>query len=265
MNSRAHFTSSTASSPLRRRGGAPFDQVVNVAIPLRRATCRAAIQLPTLLLHRQVEAIDHYFHMPEWAWLLVASGLVYLLARLHEFATETVEQLLDLRFRRAEHELLAVREAIERAGSVDEIDRALVDEPVRVLRLASAAVFREQESGDFRRSASAGWDARDLAVLPQRHSLLGRRFSSMPLQGRHRPAGSRPVCPRTSRGRRSLRQSLPRGVASRSCSMAGRDSAPTSTTPSATCSRTSPRAPRSPTRRSRTTCCAPASPHSNGT
>ena len=155
--------------------------VVNVAIPLRRATVLGLLlSVPTLLLHRQIEAIDHYFHMPEWAWLLVASGLIYLLARLHEFATETVEQLLDFRFRRAEHELLAVGEAIERAGSVDEIDRALVEEPVRVLRLASAAVFREEESGDFRRSASAGWDARDLAVLPQGHPLLGRRFSSTP-------------------------------------------------------------------------------------
>ena len=155
--------------------------VVNVAIPLRRATVLGLLlSVPTLLLHRQIEAIDHYFHMPEWAWLLVASGLIYLLARLHEFATETVEQLLDFRFRRAEHELLAVGEAIERAGSVDEIDRALVEEPVRVLRLASAAVFREEESGDFRRSASAGWDARDLAALPQGHPLLGRRFSPEP-------------------------------------------------------------------------------------
>ena len=64
-------------------------------------------------------------------------------------------------------------EAIERVGSVNEIDRALVEEPVRVLRLASAAVFREEESGDFRRSASAGWDARDLSALPQGHPLLG--------------------------------------------------------------------------------------------
>ena len=149
------------------------------------------------------------------------SQLIYLLARLHEFATEAVEQLLDLRFRRAEHELLAVGEAIERAGSVDEIDRALVEEPVRVLRLASAAVFREQESGEFRRSASAGWDARDLAVLPQRHSLLGRRFSPCPYRVDIATPPEGPVCPRTSRGRCSLRQSLPRGAASRSCSIAG--------------------------------------------
>ena len=63
---------------------------------------------------------------------------------------------------------------------MDEIERALVEEPVRALRLASAAVFREEESGDFRRSASAGWDAGDLAALPQDHPLLRPRFSSAP-------------------------------------------------------------------------------------
>ena len=155
--------------------------VVNVAIPLRRATVLGLLlSVPTLLLHRQIEAIDHYFHMPEWAWLLVASGLIYLLARLHEFATETVEQLLDFRFRRAEHELHTVSEAIERAGSVDEIERALVEEPVHALRLTSAAVFREEESGDFWRSASVGWAARHLADLPEAHPLLGPRFSPAP-------------------------------------------------------------------------------------
>ena len=155
--------------------------VVNVAIPLRRATVLGLLlSLPTLLLHRQIEAIDEYFRMPEWAWLLVASGFVYLLARLHELATEAVEQLFDFRFRRAEHELHAASEAIERATSVDEIERALVDEPVRALHLASAAVFREEESGGFRRFASAGWDAGDLAALPRDHPLLQPRFASAP-------------------------------------------------------------------------------------
>ena len=63
---------------------------------------------------------------------------------------------------------------------MDEIDRALVEGPVRVLRLASAAVFRREEGGDFRRSASTGWDARDLAALPPTHPLLTQRFSLEP-------------------------------------------------------------------------------------
>ena len=239
--------------------------VVNVAIPLRRATVLGLLlSLPTLLLHRQIEAIDHYFHMPEWAWLLVASGLIYLLARLHEFATETVEQLLDFRFRHAEHELIAVSEAIERAGSVDEIDRALVEEPVRVLRLASAAVFREEESATF---GAAPAPAGMLVISPSSREATrcwGGASRLPPTVSRSPPRRKRPVCPKTSRGRYSLRRSRTRGAASRSFSMAGTKPAPTSTTPSATCSGASPRAPRSPTPRSRTTRCVPASPRSNG-
>jgi hypothetical protein len=147
--------------------------VVNVAIPLRRATLLGLVlSLPTLVLHGQIEAIDEYFRMPEWAWLLVASGFVYLLARVHELATETAERLFDFRFRRAEEHLRAVSEEIERAESFEAIDRSLVEEPVRALHLASAAVFRKEPNGGFRRSASSGWEAGHLAALPKDHPLI---------------------------------------------------------------------------------------------
>ncbi len=149
-------------------------RVVNVAIPLRRATLLGLVlSLPTLLLHRQIEVIDEYFRMPEWAWLLVASGFVYLLARLHELATELAERLFDFRFRRAEAHLGEVCETIERADRVGDIERSLVDEPVRALHLASAAVFRKEANGSFRRTASCGWDAGHLAALPPDHPLVG--------------------------------------------------------------------------------------------
>ncbi|MFO1142265.1 MAG: hypothetical protein U1E59_07730 [Amaricoccus sp.] len=147
--------------------------VVNVAIPLRRATILGIVlSLPTLLLHRQIEVIDEYFRMPEWAWLLVASGFVYLLARLHELATEAAERLFDLRFRRAEERLHAVGAAVERAESFEAIERILVEEPVRTLHLSSAAVFHRDEDGGFRRGASQGWDDRHIAALPAGHPLV---------------------------------------------------------------------------------------------
>ncbi|MFO1209901.1 MAG: hypothetical protein U1E40_11875 [Amaricoccus sp.] len=146
--------------------------VVSVAIPLRRATVLGLLlSLPVLLLHRQLEVIDEYFRMPEWAWLLVASALVYLLARLHEYATELAERLFDFRLRRAEHELAAAGAAIERATTLDEIDRALVEAPMHALRLASAAVFRGEEAG-FRRRTSAGWSPGDLELLGTDHPLI---------------------------------------------------------------------------------------------
>ncbi|MGH6798226.1 MAG: hypothetical protein ACREDI_07570, partial [Roseiarcus sp.] len=132
--------------------------VVNVWIPLRRATVFGLLlSVPVLFLHKQIETIDEYIDMPYWAWLAVASGLVYLIARGHEFATELANRLFDREFIRAERHLAAVGETIQDSGSLAEIERLLVNEPMRSLRLASAALFREQD-GIFRRRLSAGWD-----------------------------------------------------------------------------------------------------------
>ena len=156
------------------------ESVVNVAIPLRRATALGLLlSIPTLLLHRQMEMIDHYFHMPEWTWLLVASALVYLLARAHEYATEILERLFDRKFRRAEVHLHAVSEAILHADSIDEIERRLVEEPTASLGLASAAVFRERD-GAFHRSVSAGWSAGDASRLAGDDPMLAGRFDDEP-------------------------------------------------------------------------------------
>ena len=80
--------------------------VVNVWIPLRRATAFGLLlSVPVLFLHKQIEVIDDYIHMPDWAWVVVASGLVYLIARGHELATELMNRLFDRKFIRAERHL----------------------------------------------------------------------------------------------------------------------------------------------------------------
>ncbi len=156
------------------------ESVVNVAIPLRRATALGLLlSIPTLLLHRQMETIDHYFHMPEWAWLLVASGLVYVLARMHEYATELLDRLFDRSFIRAERHLRAVSEAILHADTLEDIERRLVEEPAASLGLASSAVFRE-EDGAFRRSLSVGWAPQDADLLASDDPLLEGRFHGKP-------------------------------------------------------------------------------------
>jgi hypothetical protein len=154
--------------------------VINVWIPLRRATVLGLLlSVPVLFLHKQIETIDEYIHMPDWAWVLVASGLVYLLARAHEFTTELADRLFDREFIRAERRLDAVRETIHHADSLAEIERLLVEEPTRSLRLASAALFREQD-GVFKRRASAGWDADDAETLAADEPLLAARFERRP-------------------------------------------------------------------------------------
>jgi hypothetical protein len=154
--------------------------VVNVWIPLRRATAFGLLlSVPVLFLHKQIETIDEYIHMPDWAWVVVASGLVYLIARGHELATELMNRLFDRRFIRAEQHLTAVGETIQNSGSLDEIERFLVNEPMNTLRLASAALFREHD-GLFIRSLSAGWNADHADALTSNHPLLSARFDRKP-------------------------------------------------------------------------------------
>ena len=154
--------------------------VVNVWIPLRRATVLGLLfSVPVLFLHKQIETIDEYIHLPYWAWLAVASGLVYLIARGHEFATELMDRLFDRRIIRAERHLAEVGEAILQADSTVEIERLLVNEPMRALGLASAALFREQ-NGVFRRRVSAGWGPDDADMLPSDDPLLSARFKRKP-------------------------------------------------------------------------------------
>ena len=99
--------------------------VVNVWIPLRRATAFGLLlSVPVLFLHKQIEVIDEYIHMPDWAWVVVASGLVYLLARGHEWATRLIDRLFDHKFIRAERHLAEVGEAIQNSQSLDEIDQS---------------------------------------------------------------------------------------------------------------------------------------------
>ncbi|HZZ25445.1 MAG TPA: hypothetical protein VFE60_24135 [Roseiarcus sp.] len=154
--------------------------VVNVWIPLRRATAFGLLlSVPVLFLHKQIEVIDEYIRMPYWAWVAVASGLVYLIARGHEFATELMNRLFDRKFIRAERHLADVGETVQNSDSLDEIERLLVNEPMSTLRLASAALFREQ-GGIFSRSLSAGWNADHADALTSNHPLLSGRFDRKP-------------------------------------------------------------------------------------
>ena len=154
--------------------------VVNVWIPLRRATAFGLLlSVPVLFLHKQIEVIDEYIHMPDWAWVVVASGLVYLIARGHEFATGLMDRLFDRKFIRAERHLAEVGETIQNSDSVDKIARLLVNEPISTLGLASAALFREQD-GLFTRSLSTGWAADHADALTSNHPLLSARFDRKP-------------------------------------------------------------------------------------
>jgi hypothetical protein len=149
--------------------------VVSVWVPLRRATVLGLLlSVPAFFVHEELNTINEWTSLPEWAWVLAASALIFLISRAHEWLTELADRLFDRNFRRAEHHLAAVGRTIQWAESLEEVDRLLVDEPSRSLRLASAALFRE-ENGVFRRRASAGWGAADADRLaPAEPPLAGR-------------------------------------------------------------------------------------------
>ena len=148
--------------------------VVSVWIPLRRVTMLGLLlSVPAFFVHEELNTINEWTSLPEWTWVLVASVLI-LISRAHEWTSELADRLFDRRFRLAEQQLTAVGEEIRRADSLADIERLLVDEPMRALLLASAALFRE-EDGAFRRRASAGWDADDAETLrPDEPPLAGQ-------------------------------------------------------------------------------------------
>jgi hypothetical protein len=150
--------------------------VVSVWIPLRRATVLGLLlSAPAFFVHEELSTINEWTRLPDWAWVAVASVLVFLIARAHEWTTELVDRLFDRDFRRAEKRLGAVGQDIQRAESLADIERLLVDEPMRALRLASTALFRE-EDGVFRRRVSAGWDAADADTLHAAEPPLAGRL-----------------------------------------------------------------------------------------
>jgi hypothetical protein len=150
--------------------------VVSVWIPLRRATALGLLlSVPAYFIHEELTTINEWTQLPEWAWVVVASVMIFLISRMHEYATELVDRLFDRGFHRAKTEIAAVGRTIQRASSFDEIDRLLVDEPMRSLQLASAALFRD-EGGVFPRRASAGWQATNADVLNSDGRVLGGRL-----------------------------------------------------------------------------------------
>lgn len=164
--------------------------VVSVWVPLRRATVLGLLlSLPAFFIHEELNTINEWTDLPEWAWVLVASVLVYLISRLHEWTTELADRLFDHDFREAEGRLEKIGHEIERAESHADIERLLVEEPVKALRLASAALFRE-EDGVFRRSASIGWGAEHLVILADGDPLLPATLTTAPFPIAQHGAGA---------------------------------------------------------------------------
>ena len=184
--------------PVCGRGGAATDRRQRLGSAAPRDRPRPPPQ-PACVLHPR--GTEHDQRMDRPAGVGLGSG------RLGSGVPDLAPARMDHRARRpavrprlsrGRGRLEKIGHEIERAESRADIERLLVEEPVKALRLASAALFRE-EDGVFRRSASIGWGAEHLVILPMAIRCFQRRSRPRPSRlrntgrgaGRSRQAGSR--------------------------------------------------------------------------
>lgn len=141
------------------------ERVVSVSIPLRRVTILGlTLSIPALLLHHEVEFMQEHLAIPNWAWIVIGAGALYLISRLHEGATHLTDRYFNRDLDKAERIIAA---AILKAKEPLEVDRLLAEQPYRRLKLSSAASFR-RNGAEFRRDTDGhGWGektARNLSL-----------------------------------------------------------------------------------------------------
>jgi hypothetical protein len=153
-------------------------RVISVAIPLRHGSLTTALTLvlgvPIVFLHEQIAEIHSALHLPEWIWPLVVAPIILLaLQRLHEFAVELADHIFSRSYHATRHRLEHAGHAALQADSFAAIDRSLVEEPVRCMRLTSAAVFREIDGNLLRMEPAVGWGEESQRQLqPRRHAAV---------------------------------------------------------------------------------------------
>jgi hypothetical protein len=154
------------------------ERVVSVAIPLRRVTILGlTLSVPALLLHHEVEYMQEHLAIPNWAWLVIGAGALYLISQLHEAATHLTDRYFNRALDEAERD---VGQAILKARQPAEVDRLLADEPFRRLKLTSAASFRQNGAVFSRNGNGNGWDETAIRTLPVDAPMLAPLSSGAP-------------------------------------------------------------------------------------
>lgn len=132
------------------------DRVVSVWIPLRRVTILTLLLTPlAIFLHHEIQRIEAYFELPDWAWLVVAVLISFFVSKLHDGAVDLADGFFNRWLDRIEERLAA---AIRGATSATEIERVLADETFHALKLTSAASFRHNGAVLSREGNGKGWD-----------------------------------------------------------------------------------------------------------
>jgi hypothetical protein len=134
--------------------------VVRVSIPLRRVTILGLLlSLPVLFLHETIdhirEAVSENVTLPAWAWIAIATAVLFLITRFHDSAAHYLDWLFNRSVAKAGERL---GDAVLKAKHYGEIEGQLVQGVRGALGLSSASVFREQEHVFRRMAADHAWD-----------------------------------------------------------------------------------------------------------
>jgi hypothetical protein len=154
------------------------ERVVSVSIPLRRVTILGlTLSIPALLLHHEVEYMQQHLAIPNWAWIVIGAGALYLISRLHEGATHLTDRYFNRDLDKAERTIAA---AILKAKDPLEVDRLLSEQPYRRLKLSSAAAFR-RNGAEFRRDTEGhGWGEKTARNLSPDAPMLAPVANAVP-------------------------------------------------------------------------------------
>lgn len=124
-----------------------------------------------------------------------AMAVGFWLNGLHAFVNRKVDALLFRQRHDAEERLGRVRRGLPHASTVAAIDDALVREPTDALKLSSAAVFLQAESGLFIRRSALGWgDGTSHALHPDDPVVLQLQGAAAPMRLRE-TGGSSAILP----------------------------------------------------------------------
>ncbi len=154
------------------------ERVVSVSIPLRRVTILGlTLSIPALLLHHEVEFMQEHLAIPNWAWIVIGAGALYLISRLHEGATHLTDRYFNRDLDKAERTIAA---AILKAKDSSEVDRLLAEQPFRHLKLSSAASFRSNGAEFTRDTDGHGWGEKTVRSLSPDTAMLAPVSKGVP-------------------------------------------------------------------------------------
>jgi hypothetical protein len=178
-------------------------RVIDFRFVIGRAVLYGSTTLVLVLLFGVIEWwAEHLFESTRpavYVSLTAALGIGFALNALHGHIEDFLNRVFFREQRDAERKLGRAARALANTSSENTVVEFLIEEPVRVLGLSSAALFLADpdKGGEFERTASHGWNDREIeridpdgpVVVALRADLASIEFEERQLVGRAVPSG----------------------------------------------------------------------------